>query len=188
LRIKNLTRLIGFAILIAVPVSASAVIGSPSPKARAPLAASAPRLTETVQRPFHKPLEQPRYNPVRDARAFVALINEIRRAHHLKPLRLRGDLTSIAARWSARMAAIQKISHNKKFRYQISGWWLLGENVGWTNASVEYLHRAFLASPEHRRNILDPRFTAIGVGETVSKDGRIFVTEDFGRFTPCSTC
>jgi len=86
------------------------------------------------------------------------------------------------------MASVQTIWHNKLFRYQVSGWWLLGENVGWTNASVAYLHTAFMRSPEHRKNILDPRFTAIGVGETVSKDGRIFVTEDFGRFSPCPTC
>lgn len=86
------------------------------------------------------------------------------------------------------MAGVEKIWHNKRFRYQISGWWLLGENVGWTNSTVDYLHRAFMASPEHRRNILDPRFTSIGIGETVSADGRIFVAEDFGRFTPCRTC
>ena len=82
------------------------------------------------------------------------------------------------------MAAREKISHNPRFRYQVSGWWLLGENVGWTNSSVEYLHRSFMKSPEHRRNILDPRFTSIGVGEAVSRDGRIFVAEDFGRYSP----
>ena len=64
------------------------------------------------------------------------------------------------------MAAKQKIWHNRQLKDQVSGWWRLGENVGWTNGSVEDLHRAFLASPEHRRNILDPRFTSIGVAET----------------------
>ena len=82
------------------------------------------------------------------------------------------------------MASKEKIWHNRQLRHQTIGWWRLGENVGWAAGTVEYLHAAFLASPEHRRNILDPLFTSIGVAETVSADGRIFVVEDFGRFSP----
>jgi len=142
--------------------------------------AAAPTL-EKIPRPRPRPVVV--RHTAADARRFVALINEIRVAHKLRPLKIRHDLSAIAKHWSARMAARRKISHNRSFRYQIDGWWLLGENVGWTNSSVEFLHRSFLASPEHRRNILDPRFTTIGIGETVASDGRIFVTEDFGRFS-----
>jgi uncharacterized protein YkwD len=45
-----------------------------------------------------------------------------------------------------------------------------GENIGWvsgtTNASVaaQYVNNQFMASPDHRANILNPRFTIVGVG------------------------
>ena len=80
------------------------------------------------------------------------------------------------------MAEAERIRHNPSFRYEVDGWLLLGENVGWTEGTVPQLHRAFMASPKHRRNILDPRFTSVGIAETVSRDGRIFVAEQFGWF------
>jgi len=138
-----------------------------------------------VEGPSTKPATpvQP-HDPAADARRFVELINQARKAHGLAVLSTRKDLRLIATRWSARMAANLRIWHNPTLRYETVGWWRLGENVGWAAGTVEYLHQEFLASPEHRRNILDPRFTSIGVAETVSADGRIFVVEDFGRFSP----
>ncbi len=38
-----------------------------------------------------------------------------------------------------------------------------GENVGYAR-SLGALYRMWLRSPEHRRNILDPRWRTIGVG------------------------
>src|SRR5262245_20843639 len=110
-----------------MPVSASAFINRTVRRPAPAVTAAAPRLNETLQRPARK--VPPRYDPVLDARAFVALINEIRREHHLKPLAFRGDLAATALRWSARMASAESIRHNKRFRYEVSGWWLLGENV-----------------------------------------------------------
>jgi uncharacterized protein YkwD len=155
-----------------------------SAPATAPSIAS-PSLTTAAERAYGNPAAtvQPP-NPAADTLRFVELINQSRKAHGLAPLSTRKDLRTVAARWSARMAAKEKIWHNRDLRYQTSGWWRLGENVGWAAGSVEYLHQAFLASPEHRRNILDPLFTSVGVAETVSADGRIFVVEDFGRFSP----
>lgn len=40
-----------------------------------------------------------------------------------------------------------------------------GENVGWeTGSSATYINDQFMNSPEHRSNILDSRFTDLGVG------------------------
>lgn len=162
----------------------AAVASAPSLTSHLKTATERP-LTTAVERASTKPLVPvQRHDPVADAQRFVELINRTRKAHGLAPLSTRKDLRLIATRWSAAMAAKQKIWHNSNFRYEIAGWWRLGENVGWAAGTVEYLHQEFLASPEHRRNILDPRFTSIGVAETVSADGRIFVVEDFGRFSP----
>jgi uncharacterized protein YkwD len=163
-------------------MAAAGVLARASARPAAPAVATAVSSVPSTS-PTPTTHAAPRRNPAKDARAFVALINEIRSAHGLRPLAIRKDLTAVATRWSARMAARKKIAHNPDFRYQVRGWWLLGENVGWTNSSVGYLHKAFLASPEHRKNILDPRFTTIGVGEAVAPDGRIYVAEDFGRYS-----
>ncbi len=161
------------------------VIGASAPSVASPPTTAERLLTTAVERAPTKPAAPvQRHDPVLDARRFVELINQTRRTYGLAPLSTRKDLRLIATRWSARMAAKQKIWHNRNLRYETFGWWRLGENVGWAAGSVAYLHQAFLASPEHRRNILDPLFTSIGVAETVSADGRIFVVEDFGRFAP----
>jgi uncharacterized protein YkwD len=118
-----------------------------------------------------------------DAAAFVALINHVRVAHRLHPLVVRTDLVGVALRQSARMAAKGSLWHDRDTVHEITGWQSLGENVGWSRISVQDLHDAFMASPEHRRNILDPAFTSIGVAETVASDGRIFVAEEFAQFT-----
>ena len=40
------------------------------------------------------------------------------------------------------------------------------------------MHQAFMNSPEHRKNILDPKFDSVGVA-IVTSDTTIFVTEVF---------
>jgi uncharacterized protein YkwD len=194
LKSRDFVRLASVGLVIAALVPADAAsIGSlkPTPETSrhtimvSEPALASPPLTTAVERVAPQATATLRpHNPAADSQRFIELINEARRAHGLAPLRSRKDLRTIAIRWSARMAAMEKIWHNRKLRNQVFGWWRLGENVGWAAGSVEYLHQAFLASPEHRRNILDPLFTSIGVAETVSADGRIFVVEDFGRFSP----
>jgi hypothetical protein len=39
--------------------------------------------------------------------------------------------------------------------------------------------RAFINSPAHLRNLIDPDFNYIGVGVTYGADGRMFTTHDF---------
>jgi hypothetical protein len=38
---------------------------------------------------------------------------------------------------------------------------------------------AFVASPAHYKNIVDPAYNYVGVGVTIGADGRMFVTQDF---------
>ena len=63
---------------------------------------------------------------------------------------------------------------------------LVGENIfyasvtdGFYNAA--YAHARLMASPGHRANILEPRFTKVGVGLYRDPDGRFWVTEMFLR-------
>lgn len=58
----------------------------------------------------------------------------------------------------------------------------LGENIA-VGVDVREAQRALLRSPGHRKNLLDPKFTHIGIGvafdEDVSGRRRIYVTQDF---------
>ena len=57
-------------------------------------------------------------------------------------------------------------------------WQKLGENVG-MGGTVETLHLAFVNSPHHYDNLVDPAFTSIGVGVVRSSGGILFVAEEF---------
>ncbi len=53
-----------------------------------------------------------------------------------------------------------------------------GENVA-AASSLERAHRALWASPSHRGNVLEKRFSKIGIGVIKTSDGRVWVTEIF---------
>jgi uncharacterized protein YkwD len=97
----------------------------------------------------------------------------------------RADLDQIARAQAVRMAAADEIFHNPHLAADADSaglpWLRLGENVG-VGPDVEAIHNAFMASPHHRENILDPRYTAIGVGIVQglgSDSDRIFVAHVF---------
>lgn len=92
-------------------------------------------------------------------------------------LRPASDLAAVAARQAAAMAAAGAIFHNQELGTQVTGWEVVGENVG-VGPDVDTLHAAFVDSPGHRANLLDARFTEIGVGIARSGDS-LWVVEVF---------
>ena len=65
---------------------------------------------------------------------------------------------------------------------------LAGENIGWDTdadeAAPAAIHAMFLASPEHRDNIVEARWDAIGVGAFKAPDGRKMWTVLFADRCP----
>ena len=111
--------------------------------------------------------------------AFIGKLNALRAEKGLAPLSTKGPLFEMARSWSARMLAARGISHNPSLAAQgPQGWRRLGENVG-MGYDVQGLHDAFVASPTHYRNMVDPAFDSVGVGIVHAPDGQIFVTVDF---------
>jgi uncharacterized protein YkwD len=53
-----------------------------------------------------------------------------------------------------------------------------GENVGF-GGDATVLHNAFMNSPLHRDNMLNPAFTRVGIGSVRGPDGRMWVTVRF---------
>lgn len=109
---------------------------------------------------------------------FVALINELRADHGLAPLEVHGELTAKARDWSRTMAAEGDIWHSDLPDGVTADWQRLGENVG-MGGSVPALHQAFVDSPSHFENLVDPGFRHVGLGVTVDAEGTIFVSEVF---------
>jgi hypothetical protein len=111
-----------------------------------------------------------------DVSDLLALTNSERTARGLAPLRLVGDLSSLAQAHTAVMASTNRLFHNPDLATQVTNWKSLAENVGYAG-SVSAVHSALMNSSGHRANILGP-YEEIGLG-VVRSGTRVWVTEVF---------
>ncbi len=96
--------------------------------------------------------------------AFVNALNATRAQNGLPALTVHGELTTLSRQWAETMSAKGQIFHANPISAGLNAPWLkLGENVG-VGPSVDTLMDAFVASPGHFANIVDPEFTHVGVG------------------------
>ncbi|KAG1647447.1 hypothetical protein GQR58_030577 [Nymphon striatum] len=111
---------------------------------------------------------------------FVASINQQRAAGGLAPLAVNQSMTNAAAGWAQQMANGSFLAHAGDIITGTPGGWnKVGENVG-RGQTVASLTSAFMASPTHRANIMDPMYTHIGVAVFAHPtDGRIYTTHRF---------
>ncbi len=93
--------------------------------------------------------------------------NSARVSAGLAPLSVNAQLSAVAQAWANKLAAASVLSHNPALQAQVSNWTVLGENVGMAG-DVPTVQAAFMASPHHKANILDPRYTQMGVGSATS--------------------
>jgi len=105
----------------------------------------------------------------------------------LAPLKMDEGLVRAARAHAIKMAAQQQLSHQfsgePSLADRISANSTLhldreGENVA-AAPDAENAHRALMASPPHRDNLLSPNFNVAGIG-VVRKGTRLFVAQDFG--------
>ncbi|HET9770456.1 MAG TPA: CAP domain-containing protein [Acidimicrobiia bacterium] len=122
---------------------------------------------------------------VSDEAAFVTKINQLRASKGLPALVVHENLVAKARSWAAGMAAAGKIWHSTLSDGITADWKKLGENVG-MGGSVDGLHAAFVASPGHYANLVDPNFGHVGIGIVMSGK-TIFVAEMFMQMMPAKT-
>ena len=114
-------------------------------------------------------------------REIVALLNETRAAEGLPPLQRDVVLEVKADTWAQHLRDTCDLRHSRLSSGAPEGWLKLGENVGVGNTIPE-LHDAFLASPDHRANILDEVYDTVGVAAVYGVcDGytTLFVVTEF---------
>jgi uncharacterized protein YkwD len=110
-------------------------------------------------------------------RRFARRINNARRWRHKSGVTLDRELSKVARKHTWEMDSRNSLYHTQSFqlRRRVTRWRVLGENVGIGNG-VRSLHRAFMASPAHKANVLRSDFRHVGVGVRRANSGRIWVT------------
>ena len=115
-------------------------------------------------------------NPGQDQ--VMQAMNADRAAHGLPALTENPVATRVAQAWALQLSKDGKLSHTVlPDQFRSITWCYLGENVGY-GPTVEVVEDAYMKSPHHRANILDPRWTSVGVGYRV-KDGRTYTVQEF---------
>lgn len=119
----------------------------------------------------------------------VTLTNAQRRAHGCPALRANGYLRKSSRGHTVTMATRNQMSHQlsgePRFTVRITRagytrWSLVAENVARGFSGPSAVVRAWMASPGHRRNILNCKLRDIGVGVAL-QGGQLWWTQNFGR-------
>lgn len=110
-----------------------------------------------------------------------SVVWRINHEHYKRRLRSIGvseALSNTARAHSYQMAISQNLRHSANLSSRVSGWRILGENVA-VGYNLYEIHRAWMASPGHRANILEGRYRTVGVGIWRDAGGAYWVTTIF---------
>lgn len=113
--------------------------------------------------------------------------NQERRAAGLSPLRWNPQLAQAARLHAQQMAQRNTISHQFAGESGLmvraasaeAHFSKVAENVGMSPSPIS-MHDAWMHSPGHRANILDPKLTSLGVS-VVYRNGYLWAVQDFAR-------
>lgn len=118
---------------------------------------------------------------------WLARINDLRASRGLGPLALDTEQNGLAQERADVNAANGVLAHTPSLTAGVTENWLkLGENVG-VGPDVATIFSAFVNSPRHYANLVDPAFTHIGIGVTIDGSGRMWVTHRFLQLATAGT-
>ncbi len=142
-----------------------------------------------------EPKDKPDLEKAREQ--IFASTNEFRKKEKLGPLKVNADLSKAAQAFAEFMADTDKYGHTADGkepwdRVADAGYdyCVVLENIAYeynsegftTNGLSKLLVEAWEKSPPHRKNMLDPDVSNIGVGlARSSKTGRFYAVQDYGR-------
>jgi uncharacterized protein YkwD len=135
-----------------------------------------------------KPKPKPSPPPAGVAGQVLSLVNAERAKAGCNAVRSNSALTRAAQGHSADMAAHDYFSHTSKDgrtfsqRIRAAGYsgGTIGENIAAGQSSASAVMRSWMGSSGHRANILNCRFTALGVGYARGGGYGYYWTQDFG--------
>jgi uncharacterized YkwD family protein len=117
----------------------------------------------------------------------LMLVNKERVSRGIKELEPDEMLSIVATIKSADMAQKNYFSHQSPTYgtpYQLLDmlgvkYYFAGENIAYGQKTPEAVVKAWMNSESHKRNILNEKYTKLGVGIAVNNDGRIYWTQEF---------
>jgi uncharacterized protein YkwD len=148
------TRLASLLTIAAVLAAAGAAAGAPVSGDRVATfqrPSSVPRLTRLAK------LEQD----------VIKAINGLRRKHKLAPVRLHVAFSAEARAQSLLMAKKGFFAHSTSLRWhRLEAHWSLGQSLAWRSPDMtaQWVVQYWLKDPQHRKILLGPSWTVIGVG------------------------
>jgi uncharacterized protein YkwD len=120
-----------------------------------------------------------------------ALTNAERTRAGLAPLQENSRLTYAAQLQSEQMESASRLDHvlqgvpypspSDRLAAAKYAWEAYGENVAMGQPSGAEVVAAWMKSPGHRANILNPRYTELGIGYALDGAGRPYYAQVFGR-------
>ena len=94
----------------------------------------------------------------------LSWVNHSRAAHHVHRLRMVRPVVGLAHDHNVAMATKRRLFHTSDLGYKLRyyNWHSWGENVG-AGVTPYGLFKAYMASPEHRANMLSKGFDRVGI-------------------------
>jgi uncharacterized protein YkwD len=120
----------------------------------------------------------------------LRLVNVERTSRGLDPVQQDARLAEQATQYACEMIFYEFFAHDnpvtgssladraEEFNYD---YWVVGENLAAGQRTPEEVVQAWMDSPGHRDNILNPAYTELGVGVRVGGPYRIYWVQEFGR-------
>jgi hypothetical protein len=117
-----------------------------------------------------------------DEAVFLAKINGLRASVGLAALSSDAALAATSCTWNDQLIVANALSHDPNLSAAIASvepnWRKGGENVG-MGGTVDSLFDAFVASPGHYQNLVDPQYSRVGICAARSPSGKLFTTHRF---------
>ena len=159
--LKALTRRIGALLVILVALGPAIIVAAPSAQA-----AYAPSASTVA---------------AYEARVIWRMNKERARLHRGGRLTQASCADKYAESWSAYLAKTGRFYHRQMMPFlRACHASRVGENLARGHVSADQIVSAWMASPGHRANVLDPRLTKVGVG-AVYRNGTWTVAANFTR-------
>jgi len=164
--------------------SSSSSAASSTPGSTPAGSSSQPAPPPETSQPPQTPKQQPGSPDAAKAAEVVELVNQFREGAGCDPLKVDSRLTDAAQKHSTDMAQNNYFSHTSQDgrtfdqRIRAAGYPSpSAENIAKGQTSAQQVMQSWMQSDGHRRNILNCRYSAIGVA--VDKQGWLW-TQDFG--------
>jgi uncharacterized protein YkwD len=115
----------------------------------------------------------------------VSQVNRARTSRDRRAIGTNGLMNQRAMKWAVHLRTCQCLEHRAAPYGLTRGWCAAAENVGRSGngGTLGGVQNAFMNSSGHRANILNPRWTDLGVGVAKDRSGEYFVVHVFADYS-----